>query len=92
MNAEEPLFLDVDYCGKRKTGQVVCGDSFFSRKVPGKSRVVSVLSDGLGSGVKANILSSMTGSMASGLAEGDTEILRSAEVIMDALPVCRSGA
>ncbi|MGI6789879.1 SpoIIE family protein phosphatase [Aminivibrio sp.] len=57
--------------------------------MPGKSRVVSVLSDGLGSGVKANILSSMTASMALRFMEGDTEILRSAEVIMDALPVCR---
>ncbi len=89
MKAQEPLFLDVDYCGKRKTGQFVCGDSFFSRKVPDKSRVVSVLSDGLGSGVKANILSSMTASMALRFMEGDMEILRSAEVIMDALPVCR---
>lgn len=89
MKQEEPLFLDVDFDQRKKAGQYVCGDSFFSRKLPGRNRVVSVLSDGLGSGVKASILSSMTGTMALRFMEGDMEILRSAEVMMDALPVCR---
>ncbi len=89
MNSADPLFLDVDFFQKRKTGQFVCGDSFFSRKIPGRNRVVSVLSDGLGSGIKASILSSMTATMALRFMEGDMEILRSAEVMMDALPVCK---
>ena len=85
----EPLFLEVDFDQRRKEGEYICGDSFLTRKTPGENRVVSVLSDGLGSGVKANILSSMTATMALRFVEENMEFLHSAEIMMDALPVCR---
>ncbi len=46
-------FIDVDFCQQAKTGQVVSGDVFLSRKIKEEGRIISVLSDGLGSGVKA---------------------------------------
>ena len=57
------LFQEVEVAQMRKEGQGICGDAFLSRKEPG-GRVVSVLADGLGSGVKASILASMTATMA----------------------------
>ncbi len=83
------IFLEVDFDQRCKDGQYICGDTFLSRKSPSGKRVISVLSDGLGSGVKANILSSMTATMASRFAESNMEFLHSAEIMMDALPVCR---
>ena len=83
------LFVDVytDQCSKH--GEFSCGDAFKSARLDGGHRIVSVLSDGLGSGLKANILANMTVSMAVKFIGSDAEILPSAEMIMDALPVCQ---
>jgi hypothetical protein len=51
--------------------------------------VIAALSDGLGSGVKANLLASMTTTMALKFVANNMEIGRSAKIIMSALPVCR---
>lgn len=85
----ESLFLEVDFAQRAKTGEAICGDSFISQRVPGENRLLAVLSDGLGSGVKANILSSMTATMALKFAASNMDFLHSAEVMMDALPVCQ---
>ena len=82
---EDSLFLEVDVAQCCKEGQRICGDSFLTRRVEGEGRIIVVLSDGLGSGVKANVLSSMTASMALKFVEGKMEFLRSADVMMDAL-------
>lgn len=85
----DTLFIEVDFEQCRKHGQNICGDAFQLHKIPEQNRVISVLSDGLGSGVKANILASMTASMAVRFAEDNMDFLRSAEIMMDALPVCQ---
>jgi serine phosphatase RsbU (regulator of sigma subunit) len=54
-----------------------------------EDRVISVLSDGLGHGLKANILSTMTATMALKFTASDVDLICSAETIMNALPVCR---
>lgn len=84
-----PLFLEVDVAQRAKEGQCICGDSFLSHRMADKNRVLSVLSDGLGSGVKANILSSMTATMALRFAASDMDFLHSAEIMMEALPICQ---
>ncbi len=83
------LFIDVYNSSKRKWNQNVCGDAFASRRFDNEGRLIAVLSDGLGSGVKANILSSMTATMALKFFSANSDILRSSEVIMEALPVCQ---
>ena len=45
---------------RKKYNQNAFGDYFVSKRYPDESRLVAVLSDGLGSGIKANILSCMT--------------------------------
>ncbi|WDP88542.1 MAG: SpoIIE family protein phosphatase [Desulfobacter sp.] len=83
------LFAEVEYASLCKHGQSCFGDAYRSKRITEKKRLITVLSDGLGSGVKANILSTMTASMAVKLVASDHDVLKSAELIMDALPVCR---
>jgi len=87
MNPE--LFVDVYTAQCNKHGEASCGDAFKSARLDGGHRIVSVLSDGLGSGLKATLLANLTASMAVKFIGSDAEILPSAEMIMDALPVCR---
>ena len=53
------------------------------------NRVVAVLSDGLGSGIKANILACMTSTMLLKFMENHSDIEKSCEIIMNSLPVCK---
>ncbi|HOY67824.1 MAG TPA: SpoIIE family protein phosphatase [Candidatus Ozemobacteraceae bacterium] len=83
------LFLDVGQAQCPKKGERVCGDAFRSRKLPAENRVISVLADGLGSGLKANVLATMTATMGLKFVSADAQILPAAEIMMEALPVCR---
>lgn len=81
-------FIEVDFCQQAKRGQVVSGDVFLSRKVKEEGRVISVLSDGLGSGVKASVLANLTATMALRYTSAFVDVRRSARTIMDTLPIC----
>jgi hypothetical protein len=81
-------FIDVDFCQKAKHGQVVSGDVFVSRKIKEEGRIVSVLSDGLGSGVKASVLANLTATMALRYTAAFVDVRKSAKTIMDTLPIC----
>jgi hypothetical protein len=59
-----------------------------SRKLPGEGRIVSVLSDGLGSGVKASVLANLTATMALRYTAAFRDLRQSAQTIMDTLPIC----
>lgn len=89
MSRSETLFIDVDCAQKCKTGQQICGDAFASKRIEEQERLIAVLSDGLGSGVKANILASMTATMALKFVSADFNFTRAAEVIMNSLPICQ---
>mgnify|MGYP000921595443 CR=1 FL=1 len=88
-NLPDDLFIEIESCQRNKHGQDICGDSFMTHKLPEEDRVISVLSDGLGHGLKANILSTMTATMALKFTASDVDLICSAETIMNALPVCR---
>lgn len=81
-------FIEVDSCQRAKHGQLISGDVFLSQKVKQEGRIVSVLADGLGSGVKASVLASMTATMALKFTATAMDIRDSAEIIMDTLPIC----
>ena len=85
----DSLFIEIGTHQQQKNGEDCFGDTGFSQKIPEEQRIISILSDGLGSGVKANILSSMTTRMAMKFVESNMELLRSSEVMMDALPICQ---
>jgi len=81
-------FIEVDSCQRAKQGQFISGDVFLSRKIEPHGRMISVLSDGLGSGVKASVLATMTATMALKFTASAMDIHTSAEIIMDTLPIC----
>lgn len=79
--------IDVDCVQVSKQGCEVCGDAFLSRKIKAEDRIVVALSDGLGSGIKANVLATLTASMAVNFTLQKQPIERSAKIIMSTLPV-----
>ena len=85
----DSLFIDIDYAKADKHMQNTCGDSFLSKRFPEEGRLIAVLSDGLGSGIKASILSSMTATMFLKFIAAGRDLQKAAEVIMNSLPVCK---
>lgn len=83
------VFIDVDYSQIFKHGQRIGGDVFLLSRSPESNQIVATLSDGLGSGVKANVLASLTAHMAHRMSFSPIEIRHSAEIIMNTLPVCK---
>lgn len=82
-------FIEVGNYQLFKAGQGAGGDSFLSQKHDTDGRVITVLSDGLGSGIKAGVLSTLTATMAMKFIAADIPIKRAADIIMNTLPVCK---
>ncbi len=83
------IFIDVDYSQIYKHGQKIGGDVFLLSRNPDDNQIVCTLSDGLGSGVKANVLASLTAHMAHKLSFSPINLTHSAKIIMNTLPVCK---
>lgn len=83
------MFIDIDCSQLKKYNQNAFGDYFVSKRYPDEGRLIAVLSDGLGSGIKANILSCMTATMLLKFVEAEVNIKKAAEIIMNSLPVCK---
>lgn len=84
------MFIDIDCSQVKKYNQNAFGDYFVSKRYPDEARLIAVLSDGLGSGIKANILSCMTATMLLRFIENQQiPIRQAAEIIMNSLPVCK---
>lgn len=84
----DDLFIEMEASQYTKTGQTACGDDVRFLTVEKEHRHLCALSDGLGSGVKAHVLATMTTSMALKFLESNLPTLEAAEIIMDSLPVC----
>jgi hypothetical protein len=85
----ENCFIEVGSESRSKFGQHVSGDTFLSRFIKEEGRIVAVLSDGLGSGIKASVLSTLTATMALKYMENHMDLEKAASVIMKTLPVCK---
>lgn len=83
-----PFFIEVACSQKSHFEERICGDVFLSKKTEGKQRVVAALSDGMGHGVKANILATLTSTMALSLTEEHKNPNSIAHIIMKTLPIC----
>ncbi|MFP4163741.1 MAG: SpoIIE family protein phosphatase [Chitinispirillaceae bacterium] len=89
MLQNQEVFIEIGHNSHSKCGNSVSGDVLLTRKFE-QGRVVSILCDGLGSGVEANVLASFTASMGIEYMSSDLQIKRAAELVMDALPLCPS--
>lgn len=84
----DPFHIEVGSMQKAHTGERICGDVFVSQKVKEEGRTVVVLSDGMGHGVKANLLATLTATMALNFTREHKDAIKIAEIIMNTLPVC----
>jgi hypothetical protein len=79
--------LDIGYSQLNKKGEELCGDSIEIIRTTDSS--IIVLADGLGSGVKANILSRITAKTAATMLKMGGQIDDVIETMIETLPVCR---
>ena len=81
------LCTDIGYYSLNKFGEQLCGDHVDVAQGP-ESAIV-VLADGLKSGVKASILSTLTAKILSTLLEGGLELEECVRTIAATLPVSK---
>jgi len=79
--------IEVDVQQKNHEGERICGDVFLSDKFKEENRLIIVLSDGVGHGVKANVLATLTATMAMNFTKEHKDVQKIAEIIMNTLPV-----
>ena len=83
----DKLCTDTGYVSLNKKGEQLCGDrvEIIARN---DNSLTLVLADGLGSGVKANILSTLTSKILATMIENGMPIEECVDTIVKTLPVC----
>ena len=82
------LCTDIGYHSLYKYGEELCGDHIEVVEQQENTSVI-VLADGLGSGVKANILSTLTSKIISTMMANQLSIEECVSTIASTLPVCQ---
>ena len=90
-NNHPDYHVEIDVEQKRPKGQIACGDVFHSRIIKEEGRTILAMSDGIGHGVKANVLATLTASMAINYSTFHTRPEIAARIIMRALPKSKDG-
>jgi hypothetical protein len=83
--------VEIDVQQKRPKGEIACGDVFQTDMSRGEGRNILVLSDGIGHGIKASVLATLTATMAVKYTKMHTKPDVAARIIMNALPKSSDG-
>lgn len=84
---DEKFYIEV-VCKQKNHGDArVCGDVFYTKRIREEGRIIAVLSDGIGHGIKANILATLTSTLALNLTQEHKSVESIAATIMNTLPV-----
>lgn len=81
------LYLENGYTSLNKDGEELCGDNVEMRVQDDYTTLV--LADGLGSGVKANILATLTSKILCTMISGGIDLDECISTIIQTLPVCK---
>lgn len=85
--SDETLIVETGYASINKHSEKLCGDSFTLYENSDKK--IIVLSDGLGSGVKANILSTLTSTILGTMLSKNMPLDECIDTVATALPMCK---
>ena len=80
------MHVDTAYRSLNHYGEELCGDKV--KITHTDDSTIAVLADGLGSGVKANILSTLTSTIIATMLQGGSSVAEAVETIAATLPVC----
>ncbi len=80
-------FLDIYDTSVNKTGEQLCGDKV--KVFRNDAKTIVVLSDGLGSGVKANILATLTSEILVTMLKADVPLDEVISTVIGTLPICQ---
>ncbi|MEA4912329.1 MAG: SpoIIE family protein phosphatase [Oscillospiraceae bacterium] len=89
MTITNNLCADIGYLSINHAGEQLCGDHVEVLETPESNSTVIVLADGLGSGVKANILSILTSKILSTMLAAGLSLEESVRTVVETLPVCK---
>jgi len=85
MNNDQ-VFYEISPLSLNRDGEEVCGDQVKISRTPEKT--IMVLSDGLGSGIKATILARLTTEIIVNMLRADAPLGEVLETVTKTLPVC----
>lgn len=88
MKTSGSLCADIGYLSINHAGEQLCGDHVEVVRPEDSDSVIVVLCDGLGSGVKANILSILAAKILSTMLAAGMQLAESVETLVATLPVC----
>jgi hypothetical protein len=84
---DDKFYIEINCQQKNHSEERVCGDVFLSKRIKEEGRFILVLSDGLGHGIKANLLAILTSTLAANFTEERQSINKIADIIVNTLPV-----